>query len=190
MNKVDNSVMDGNDILRSRIEEQSNLIVSLKQQNVFKDQIYKDTKRFEILEQRFDHLAKYNEETIRVKDEYKTRVEKLTLENTNLKNELNAKESQKIIDFYNEIESLNKKLQIESNLNEELQQNNKKLIKDEIILKENFSNLTAKFNNLVMNHEKLVKATDEEILKLTKNFENLKETSTETIKQKTFEIKD
>ena len=120
--------MDGNTILRNRVEEQSSLICSLKSRNdhllskinaaekqnlalvnnqaILKQQIEEDSKRFELLETRFDDLSKYNNEIIAIKNEYKQTIEKLTEENASIRNQLNEKDSQRIIDFYNQIDEL------------------------------------------------------------------------------------
>jgi len=173
-----NSDMDGNQILRSRIEEQSTLIVSLKtrndqllakinsaesqnlklieQQNLLQEELNKDAHRFKVLEDRFNELADHNKEIIKIKDEYKVSLEKLTLENANLRNQLNAKESQKIVDFYNQIEGLNKELENERQLSANQKTENTKIRAELAELQEKFGKVTAEFTDLTATHEKTI----------------------------------
>lgn len=161
----------------------------ISQQNILKDQILQDSKRFDQLEARFDQLAQYNQETVALKDEYKLKVEKLILENTNLKNELNAKESQKIIDFYNEIEELNKKLAEELNISTNLRNEKISLVAENETLIKNFKNLKTEFEILQEKFEKLETTSSLEISSLTQELANLKSTYQHEISTKDSEIK-
>ena len=136
------------DILRSRIEEQSNLITILKnrndqllakinasdlqnetlinQQTTLKTQLLNENKRFSKLENHFNTLAKNHQEMIDIKDEYKNANEKLiasnktiTLENLKLKNELQKKDNKKVMELTLEINNLQTSLKIESDLLEQ-----------------------------------------------------------------------
>ncbi|KAL3832029.1 hypothetical protein ACJMK2_023709 [Sinanodonta woodiana] len=98
-----------NAMLRSRIDEQSQLIMILKQRadeatsrmgtldrinkeltdfrDSAKDQIEHEIRKFNILDKRFHELASNHEEMIRFKDEYKRQNQELRLENARLKEE-------------------------------------------------------------------------------------------------------
>lgn len=126
------------DILRSRIDEQSNLICVLKQRNdqllakvnaaenqnekliasqaILKQQLHEDNSRFERLEDHFNTLAKNHQEMIDIKDEYKRGNESLTRDNLALKNQLHSKESNKVAQLSHEIKSLQETLKIETDL--------------------------------------------------------------------------
>ena len=108
-----------NALLRSRIDEQSQLIMILKQRSdehyhkaktlerindeleLFRtraqEQIDNEIKRFNILDGRFNDLASNHEELIKIKDEYKRNNEHLRRENLKLRDE-NAKLFSKAIE--------------------------------------------------------------------------------------------
>ena len=98
-----------NGLLRSRIDQQCELICILKQRadeslkkcmtleeenselKKHRDEIltalHNETRKFAVMEKRFFVLNKNHEELIKIKDEYKTENEKLRMENTNLRRE-------------------------------------------------------------------------------------------------------
>jgi len=100
------SNMTQSDVLRSRIEEQSQLICVLKQRNdqllakvnasesqneklvqsqgILRQQLKDDSKRFDRLEDHFNTLAANHQEMIQIKDQYKTSNEHLRSENEKL----------------------------------------------------------------------------------------------------------
>ncbi|ELT92309.1 hypothetical protein CAPTEDRAFT_136474 [Capitella teleta] len=113
-----------NAMLRSRITDQSQLIMILKQradeatislkslEKVNKelenfrenaeDRLNSELKKFNILDDRFMDLASNHEEMIRIKDEYKNRNKELMKENSQLRND-NSKLFSKAIEERNEV---------------------------------------------------------------------------------------
>lgn len=130
--------MTQSDVLRSRIEEQSQLICVLKQRNdqllakvnaaesqnerliqaqsILKTQLIEDNKRFDRLEDHFNTLAANHQEMIKIKDDYKVSNDVLRRENTLLKEKLQAKDSEKVLALSREIRRLQEALKIETDL--------------------------------------------------------------------------
>ena len=176
-----NLEMDGNTILRNRVEEQSSLICSLKSRNdhllskinaaekqnlalvnnqaILKQQIEEDSKRFELLETRFDDLSKYNNEIIAIKNEYKQTIEKLTEENASIRNQLNEKDSQRIIDFYNQIDELKVQLAEKSATIREKESEIGKKVSENSELNEKLSHINK---TIIPNLEKSLKISQSE----------------------------
>ena len=203
--------MDGNTILRNRVEEQSSLICSLKSRNdhllskinaaekqnlalvnnqaILKQQIEEDSKRFELLETRFDDLSKYNNEIIAIKNEYKQTIEKLTEENASIRNQLNEKDSQRIIDFYNQIDQLKVQLAEKSAVIREKESEIVKKVTENSELKERLSQINEK---VIPNLEKSLKISQSENDHSNKKIEELivtKENLEANIAQNKIEIK-
>lgn len=121
-------------MLRSRIDEQSRLIMILKQRadeeilraqaleritkelSDFKDQadnvLKNEIRKYSILDSRFNCLASNHEEMIKIKDEYKRVNQELREENSKLKNDNSRLFSQAIQDKDQKIQELEKKLSI------------------------------------------------------------------------------
>jgi len=93
-----------------------------------------------------------------LKNEYKSTVEKLTLENSNLRNQLNEVDSKKICDFYNEIESLNQSLEEARNL--EMNQKS-----ENIKIRAEHAEILSKFEKLNLEFQQLLAENEKEILK-------------------------
>jgi len=195
------------DILRSRIDEQSNLICVLKnrndqllakinasdaqneilitQQSTLKTQIFGENKRFNQLEDHFNTLAKNHQEMINIKDEYKFGNEKLNgdnkelvLENLRLKNELNAKDNKKITELTLEIKNLQKSLKIEADLLNQQRGINMQGINKLMKSEEKIQQQIIK----IKNDSKTIKNFDEKILKMDEKFKTESEIQNKIIK--------
>ena len=195
------------DILRSRIDEQSNLICVLKnrndqllakinasdtqneilitQQSTLKTQIFDENKRFNQLEDHFNTLAKNHQEMINIKDEYKFGNEKLNgdnkglvLENLRLKKELNSKDNEKITKLTLEITSLQNSLKLEADL-----LNHQRGINIEGITK--LMEADEKIQKqiiLIKNDSKTIKNLDEKIFKMEEKFKTESDIQNKMIK--------
>lgn len=196
------------DILRSRIDEQSNLICVLKnrndqllakinasdtqneilitQQSTLKTQIFDENKRFNQLEDHFNTLAKNHQEMINIKDEYKFGNEKLNgdnkglvLENLRLKKELNSKDNEKITKLTLEITSLQNSLKLEADL-----LNHQRGINIEGITK--LMEADEKIQKqiiLIKNDSKTIKNLDEKIFKMEEKFKTESDIQNKMIKE-------
>jgi len=153
--------MTQTDVLRSRIEEQSQLICVLKQRNdqllakvnasetqnekliqgqgILRQQLKDDNKRFDRLEDHFNTLASNHQEMIQIKDQYKASNEHLRSENNKLQQKLHAKDSEKVSRLSREIRRLEEALRIETEL---LQQQQDQNMINQQSLKENTETLS------------------------------------------------
>lgn len=122
-----------NGLLRSRIDQQCELICILKQRadeslkkcmtleeenselKKHRDEIltalHNETRKFAVMEKRFFVLNKNHEELIKIKDEYKTENEKLRMENTNLFGSLVQERDVQINQLRDELKSLHDEYQ-------------------------------------------------------------------------------
>ncbi|KAM4609462.1 coiled-coil domain-containing protein 89 [Polymixia lowei] len=178
-------------ILRSRLDEQSNLICIQKQRademlircealqkiNTELEGLVADGQKelnFErnkstMLEKRFMDLAANHQEIITFKDEYKRQNGNLRQENKQLRLENETNFSQKLQDT----ESLVHQLTQENNLKCQLQRAGDDCALKEIKMKENIINLTKekdKFLNLSMERGKVIQEKQEEIHQLETKF--------------------